>query len=229
VLLIGSGLANLTLARTLQIHGYSDPDLHFRLFDKSNKHARRHQSLNLQSWATDPLEALLLRNKPHFGEQPGFFQSCAVDAHHGGAGYVSTKIGNLKTIKPITDMNEAEGRTVRYKRQELEDMIKGGVNVEHEKEFVRFEEVVDQEGRTAIKAYFKDGTEVLGSAIVAGDGMRSTGELDLSLPSFPSFLPSFSLVSFLRAPPFLATRKIAYTFSTSNLPRPSCLPSFVPS
>lgn len=64
-------------------------------------------------------------------------------------------------------------------------MIKGGINVESRMEFLRFEEVVDAEGRTAVRAFFKDGTEVLGSAIVGGDGLRSKGELELS-----SFLPS---------------------------------------
>lgn len=183
LLLIGSGLANASLARTLSVHGYSDEDQHFRMFDQHSAHHQTSYALNVQSWATDGLDHLVRRGRPKHGDQPGFVHSATVDAQHGGKGGVRPQLLSITTNQAVADLQGvSEGTNVaatqaRVKSGVFLRSVKANVPVQYNKKFVDFEHLVDENGREAVKAWFEDGSSAIGSAIIGGDGVRSKGEL----------------------------------------------------
>lgn len=167
LLLIGGGLANLTLARALADQGHGS-SAHVRLFEQFPATSRPQYSLNLHQWAAAPLAKTL--------RQPNLVDEVTVDRDLGGPGRVESSVFDLETGDALAPLDLPKGRTARVQRAELAAAIsKQKLAVEHGKTFVRWEVVRDPQGHEAVSAVFEDGSEAIGCAIVGGDGVHSAG------------------------------------------------------
>jgi hypothetical protein len=167
VLLIGGGLANLTLARALTVAGKGSAG-HHRLFEQFSASSHPHYSLNLHQYASALLEKAL--------KSPGLIDNATVDYPLGGRGRVELNVTDLETGKVLAPLDLPKGRTAHVNRARLASVIAGGrLAVENGKKFERWELVRDPAGREAIRAIFADGTDAIGCAIVGGDGVHSAG------------------------------------------------------
>lgn len=167
LLLIGSGLANLTLARALTEAGKGSPS-HLRLFEQFQATSHPHYSLNLHQYASAPLEKAL--------KSPGLIDGATVDYPLGGRGRIESNAFDLETGAVLAPLDLPKGRTAHVNRARLGAVIAGNkLAVEHGKKFERWELVCDPDGREAVRVVFADGTEAVGCAIIGGDGVHSAG------------------------------------------------------
>jgi 2-polyprenyl-6-methoxyphenol hydroxylase-like FAD-dependent oxidoreductase len=166
LLLIGAGLGNLSLAQTLRKSGLATPS-HIRIFDQFRATSRPSYSLTLHPWGYEDIQEVVGDKKP--------IAFCAVDASLGGKGRVERRVFDIETGATVGRIDGYGDKSIRVNRGVLGQMLKDGLSIDFEKKFERFEAVRDEDGREAIRAWFVDGESVLGSGIIAGDGVHSKG------------------------------------------------------
>ncbi|CDZ97362.1 fad binding domain-containing protein [Phaffia rhodozyma] len=209
VLLIGGGLANLSLAQTFHRNGLV-PKVDYRIFDSYSATSKPNYSLTLHEWSLRPMEKLFRKKN--------WLDKAAVDRAAGGVGMVESKIFDLESGKPVGELElENGGRSVRANRGSLKDLLTDGLEVEYKKVFKRFEHVKDGTGREGIQAFFDDGSHAFGSALIGADGVHSTVRKQL-LPSVePTVSPVVCFTGQWTLPsPTLLTGPIPYHLRVDN-------------
>lgn len=78
---------------------------------------------------------------------------------------------DAKTGKPTVAVGE-NYRLIRTNRNRLRGVLREGIDVRMDKDFVRYEEMPDK----TVVAHFKDGTTATGRLLVGTDGAHSRGE-----------------------------------------------------
>lgn len=167
VLIIGAGIAGLTLARTLRTHNIPSP-----VFNASASSRRQGFGITLRSWAYDRLQT----------DNMKLIEAAAVDGKMGGKGFISTDLIDIESGKvlsipgPRVNAEEAAAKPqehFRANRFRLREFLRDGIDVHWEHKLISFGPGEDGKGVLAI---FADKTQVAGSLLVGADGVFSTGK-----------------------------------------------------
>ncbi|GJJ73295.1 hypothetical protein EMPS_05653 [Entomortierella parvispora] len=199
ILIIGAGIAGLSLARTLAAH--SIPAI---VFDDASETRRQGFGVTLRSWGYDSL----LKRAGVTAQD--FQETVATDAAVGGHGYISTTVHDVYTGTDLIKMAHRPGaqmvtqeffRANRFRLREF--LMKGRVNerspidVRFQHVFEGYEVLSDKKG---VVAKFANGERVEGSILVAADGVHSTVR-KLVLPQIlPSVLHSVTFNGIINLP-----------------------------
>jgi monooxygenase len=161
-LIIGSGIAGLTLARTLQ-----RKNVPFKIFEKATKQAHQGYGITLRSWAYDPF-------LKHLSINPRKFQdTVATDALAGGHGAIGTSMYDMYTGEPLiqglaSPAGRPGGDFFRASRERLREFLMEGIDVKfgHTLVDLKYE-------RDHVVARFDGGKEEEGSLVIGADGVHS--------------------------------------------------------
>lgn len=163
LLIIGAGVAGLTLAQGLRQH-----NIPFRLFERHPaKHRTQGHRFRITKEGTEALVSVLspaLKNL--------FERTCAKQAT--GPRYVDAR---LLDFSPVESIPQQKNRPID--RTWIRLLLSLGIEdaIEYEKAFVSFrllDEVEEQEhGRRGVEVSFADGTRAQGSLLVGADGVKS--------------------------------------------------------
>ncbi|ORY95603.1 hypothetical protein BCR43DRAFT_493256 [Syncephalastrum racemosum] len=161
VLIIGGGLAGLTLANVLKENGVP-----YRVFerDASPSHRTQGWSINIQ-FALSYLQS---------GLNPVKYSQLSEKAAVNPQAPWQLELTMVNARKPINevlakfDFSQLPAHSIRINRGRFRDWLLEGIDVEWNKEFETIEEHVD-----GVSVKFKDGTSVNGSLVVGADGTRS--------------------------------------------------------
>lgn len=168
ILIIGSGIAGLSLSRTLQRH--SIPSL---IFDASPSTRRQGFGITLHSWAYDRLQT----------DNSKFIQAVSTD---GTQGALNTSVMDAASGEPLIPIHMSKLRegeppraqeSFRANRFRLREFLRGDTEVRWEHKLASFES-----SSGGVIAHFENGKTVEGSLLVGADGVFSTGRF-FSLPS----------------------------------------------
>ncbi|OHE95053.1 hypothetical protein CORC01_09710 [Colletotrichum orchidophilum] len=163
ILIIGGGIAGLTVARVLKQRGI--PCI---VFERSALYTTQGYAITVRDWAFNPLLAAL-------DDVPveTFQKQVAVDRLLGGSGWVDLTIRANETGKslfnPEPPRTGDEAVLFRANRSVLLNWLALGVEVRHGHKLTA---VRGQPGN--VTAVFESGEEVTGSMIVAADGVHSS-------------------------------------------------------
>ncbi|TKW55870.1 hypothetical protein CTA1_11757 [Colletotrichum tanaceti] len=163
ILIIGGGIAGLTVARIL-----NQREIPCIVFERSALHATQGYAITVRDWAFNPLLAAL-------GGVPvkAFQEQVAVDRLLGGSGWVDLTFRANATgeslFNPEPPRAGDEAALFRANRSMLLVWLGIGVEVRHG---LRLTAVKGHPGN--VTAVFDSGEEVTGSMIVAADGVHSS-------------------------------------------------------
>ncbi|ORY90395.1 hypothetical protein BCR43DRAFT_499239 [Syncephalastrum racemosum] len=160
VLIIGGGLAGLTLANVLKFNGVP-----YRLFERDTSPTGRTQgwSINVQfalpylKSSFDPVKFSRIDKTAVNPQNPWQLEVALVNAHSDP---------NETHFK--VDFSAISGGAIRINRSRFREWLMEGIDVEWNKEFETIEEHED-----GVTVKFKDGTQAQGSVVVGADGSRS--------------------------------------------------------
>jgi flavin-dependent dehydrogenase len=172
VLIIGAGLAGLTLAQSLR-----KERVPFAVYERDASPAARGQGWSLGlSWIREPLAQGIITS-----DKPDLKSACAdyaLGLDKDGKGESESEGGEsavlldgytgevaLGGIKKFDDVQE-----YRVNRHRLRDWLSIGVEVNWGKRLVRFVEMEDW-----VEVMFEDGSRVKGCVLVGADGVHSLG------------------------------------------------------
>lgn len=159
ILIIGAGLAGLSLARTLQKH-----KIPFRIFDQASSNRFQGFGLTLHEHTISVLLELLET------DDPTLRRLVSVNRR---TGYMPQSLCDAATGKEFNDRSEAAFNAEKFKdfrtnRERLWAMVRGRIEVEFSHKLVDM-----QQHNDVITAEFANGKKVEGSLLVAADGIHS--------------------------------------------------------
>ncbi|KDN60958.1 hypothetical protein CSUB01_10510 [Colletotrichum sublineola] len=166
ILIIGGGIAGLTVARILK-----QRKIPCIVFERSAPDTTQGYAITVRDWAFNPLLAAL------DGVSVDAFQKqVAVDRLLGGSGWVDLTFRANDTgellFNPEPPRAGHEAALFRANRSVLRNWLGHGVEVRHG---TKLTAVKGQPGN--VTAVFESGEEVTGSMIVAADGVHSSGDM----------------------------------------------------
>ncbi|KAH8807959.1 FAD-dependent monooxygenase [Xylogone sp. PMI_703] len=201
VLIIGSGIAGLSLAKMLSHHGIA-----VSVFEASPASRTQGYGITIREFAYGPL----LKELGYTPDQ--LKKASATDREIGGVGKIDASLRDAYTgealVKAPPTKNDQGQEFYRANRNALRGWLCEGVDIHFDHKLVSFE-IDKQEG--FVTAQFQNGKSVIGCLLVAADGMHSTvrkqrlpaiqpkilpavvynGELHMTRPSFDEELSSY--------------------------------------
>lgn len=165
VLIVGAGLAGLSLARTLS--SYRVP---VRIFEASPEIRKYSYGITLLSWAYQPLVSNL-----KLGSLEELKAATATDAQVGGSGLISAQVKDAYTgatllSEPLREPKAPQ--SYRCSRSKLGQLLAQGLDIE----FGCKLDSIEQKA-SGVQLHFEGGKTAEGSLIVAADGIHSVGNL----------------------------------------------------
>ena len=165
VLIVGAGLAGLSLARTLSSHRVP-----VRIFEASPEIRKYSYGITLLSWAYQPLASTL-----KLGSVEELKAATATDAQVGGSGLISAQVKDAYTGATLLSDPPREPKapqSYRCSRSKLGQLLAQGLDIEFGCKLDRVEQKA-----SGMQLHFEGGKTAEGSLIVAADGIHSVGEL----------------------------------------------------
>lgn len=175
VLIIGAGLAGLSLAKVLRRHGVP-----VVVFESSSSDRTQGYGITIRQFAYDPL----LKEVGCSPEE--LKRASATDREAGGTGRIDSSLrdaytGETLVKAPPARKGAGEQDFYRANRNALRGWLGEGCDIHFNHTLVSFK--VDKEART-ITAEFRNGKSVVGCLLVAADGIHSTGQLNYNFSAF---------------------------------------------
>lgn len=165
IIIVGSGIAGLTLARVLAKHR-----IPFRVVEKASPSRREGYGISLRAWATQPL-------CDEIGmDHQAFIAACAADAGINGHGLIDPVLYDLHTLEPLTKPEAAPtGSPSTSVFRANRDRIRTTLMAEFDVKFdVSLEWIDKSEMPRKIKARLSNGELIEGCLLVGADGVYST-------------------------------------------------------
>ncbi|KAM0463099.1 hypothetical protein ACHAPV_003225 [Trichoderma viride] len=167
VIIIGAGIAGLSLARVLQENG-----IQVSVYESSSRSAAQGYGITLRSWAYGPLVDKLGINLDEFRS------AVATDGSVGGTGEINPTMHDALTGKPLIEASPSqtgspEGEFFRANRNRLREFLLRGVDCHFDYQLVSLD--ID-EGEELLNARFANGAVVTGSLVIGADGVFSKVE-----------------------------------------------------
>ena len=163
VLILGAGLAGLSLARKLSAHS-----IPVRIFEASPQLRKPSYGITLLSWAYEPLA-----NSLKLGSVADLRAATATDSLVGGLGVINTPFKDALTGATLVSHSSSEQNEQSYRcsRFRLSTLLMQGLHVEvgHKLEKV-------QTNSTGVMVHFVGGQTAEGSLAVGADGVHSAGQ-----------------------------------------------------
>ncbi|KAE8452095.1 hypothetical protein EG329_002261 [Mollisiaceae sp. DMI_Dod_QoI] len=181
VLIIGAGLAGLSLAKVLRRHGI--PAV---VFESSSSDRTQGYGITIRQFAYDPLLKELGRSPEELK------RASATDKEAGGTGMIDSSLRDVYTGKilvkaPPARKGAEEQEFYRANRNALRSWLGEGCDIHFNHKLVSFK--MDKEAGT-VTAEFQNGKSAAGCLLVAADGIHSTVRKQL-LPNIqPRILPA---------------------------------------
>ncbi len=175
VLIIGAGLAGLSLAKVLRRHG-----IPVAVFESSSSDRTQGYGITIRQFAYDPLLKELDRSSEELK------RASATDREVGGLGMIDSTLRDVYTGETLVNAPPArkgaeEQDYYRANRNALRSWLGEGCDIHFNHKLVSFR--VDKEAET-VTAEFQNGKSVVGCLLVAADGIHSTGQLNHNYPAF---------------------------------------------
>ena len=172
ILILGAGLAGLSLARTLTTHR-----IPFRIFEASPQIRKQSYGITLLSWVYEPLV-----NKLQLAESEAELKKrTATDSPVGGCGVINNYVTDAHTgatLRPSHGNEMGGPRSYRCSRSKIGHLLMQGLNIEFGNKLVRVETT-----SSGVFVHFEDGRTAQGSLVVGADGVHSVGKLLLLVVS----------------------------------------------
>lgn len=165
VIIVGSGIAGLSLARVLAQH-----NIPVRVFEKASATRREGYGISVREWAARPF-------CDEIGmEYETFIAACAADADIRGHGLIDPVVYDLHTLEPLTTPSPAptgspKASFFRANRNRIRTTLMADLNVAFD---VALESIDTSETPRMIKARFSNGEVVEGCLLIGADGVHST-------------------------------------------------------
>lgn len=175
VLIIGAGLAGLSLDKVLRHQG-----LPVVVFESSSSDRTQGYGITIRQFAYEPL----LKELGCTPEE--LKRRSATDKEVGGTGMIDSSLRDVYTGEILVKAPSArEGAKkqdfYRANRNALRSWLGEGCNIHFNHKLVSFK--TDSEAGT-VTAEFQNGKSVMGCLLVAADGIHSTGQLNYNYPPF---------------------------------------------
>lgn len=164
VLVVGAGLAGLSLARTLS--AYKVP---VRIFEASPEVRKYSYGITLFSCALEPLISRL-----KLGSLLEFQAATATDSQVGGLGVVSFQVKDVFTGATLHSHQldqHTNLQSYRCSRSKLAELLAYGLDIELGCKLHKIEQK-----DSGVQLHFENGKTAEGSLIVAADGIHSVGK-----------------------------------------------------
>ncbi|KAF1360704.1 FAD-dependent monooxygenase [Lizonia empirigonia] len=163
ILIVGSGISGLSVARLLRQHGIS-----CIVFEQSTPEKSQGYAITVRDWAFEPLLSGI------GGISVKDFQKgVAVDRELGGTGWVDLTFRNNGTGETLFNPEHSEKdkkvSLFRANRGVLRDWLGNGVDIRYDH---KLKAVQGRPGN--VKAVFENNEEVEGSILIAADGVHSS-------------------------------------------------------
>ena len=159
ILVIGAGVAGLSLARTLLAHSVP-----VRIFDKLPQLRKHSYGITLLPWAYEPLIRAL-----QLGTAAELKRATATDAAVGG-------LGNINPLgayaRSASDSVSSDAQSYRCGQSKLSEYLAKGVEVEYSS---KLESISCTD--TGVLVQFEDNKTAEGSLVVGADGVHSAGQI----------------------------------------------------
>ena len=162
VLVVGAGLAGLSLARTLLAR-----QIPFRVLEASPQLPKYSYGLTLLPWAYEPLVSKL-----NLAAATELRRATATDSPNGGAGCIHPVYANVHSGHDVLtpDVTAKPPLSYRCSRTRLTDLLAHDLDIEFDKKLKHIDS--SSEG---VCLHFEDGSTVEGSLAVGADGVHSAG------------------------------------------------------
>ncbi|KAL0031237.1 hypothetical protein WJX77_010786 [Trebouxia sp. C0004] len=181
VLIVGAGLAGLSLARTLS--SYRVP---VRIFEASPEIRKYSYGITLLSWAYQPLVSTL-----KLGSVEQLKAATATDAQVGGSGLISAQVKDAYTGATLLSESPREPKapqSYRCSRFKLGQLLAQGLDIEFGCKLDRVEQKA-----SGVQLHFEGGKTAQGSLIVAADGIHSVVRKGLLPAVTPTVMPAMAI------------------------------------
>ncbi|KAA6424607.1 MAG: FAD binding domain-containing, partial [Trebouxia sp. A1-2] len=181
VLIVGAGLAGLSLARTLS--SYRVP---VRIFEASPEIRKYSYGITLLSWAYQPLVSTL-----RLGSVEELKAATATDAQVGGSGLISAQVKDAYTGATLLSDPPREPtapQSYRCSRSKLGQLLAQGLDIEFGCKLDRVEQKA-----SGVQLHFEGGKTAEGCLIVAADGIHSVVRKGLLPAVMPSVMPVMAI------------------------------------
>ena len=162
VLVVGAGLAGLSLARTLLTR-----QIPFRVLEASPQLPKYSYGVTLLPWAYEPLVSKL-----SLASASELRRATATDSPIGGAGGISAVYTDIYTGHAVPSESATAQSRLPYRcsRTRLTDLLAHDLNIEFHKKLKHIDS-----GSKGVCLHFEDGSAVEGSLAVGADGVHSAG------------------------------------------------------
>ena len=158
VLVIGAGLAGLSLARTLLAQSVP-----VRIFDSLPQLRRHSYGVTLLPWACEPVVSRL-----NIGGETGLRRATSTDSKIGGLGLINS-VGASR--RPASGIPDGKRRPYRCSRSRLSEILSQGMDVEFNRKLKSI-----NSSSAGVTVHFEGGETAEGILAVGADGVHSSGQ-----------------------------------------------------
>lgn len=164
IVIIGAGIAGLSLARTLHQRG-----IPFEIYESQRQDHSVGYGITLRSWAWRPLLEVLGKDEQELRRKT------STDSPIGGIGHIDQIFYDAYTGQKLVDATRNDDIIYRANRVAIRKFLLEGIDenkIHWEATLLR----VSQETDGSVLAVFTDGTTVRARLLVAADGVHSAGK-----------------------------------------------------